>query len=655
MNILKNVGSIWKILVCLFSYSIFAQDISRIYYYKNVLEDTTIQNQLRLNTQWDEYAPLPIFGEKYMIFQSQRPGPYEEHSLWYSFNKNYHDPTSEPEWSDPLPLVFPLDNQPTKTMKVLNQEEFTINSDSFVGHSSVLIENNQIKEIYFTSTRNRQLEGYDRLNIYVANFINGRWSKVEHLNEINSNFDDLMPFITKDGKKLFFVSNRPGGYGGYDIWYAERDLNTGKWSKPVNLGPTVNTPYDEITPFLTINQQKLIFASNRPGGLGQFDLYVSNFNGLDFDQPLNLGEPFNSPQNDEALKITDNSLWTYFASDRIHVNAKGGYDIYRFLIPKELIEFYKIILKGKIINAETQEPVSVEATILIEFGLQNLVLKSDRRFKNDGKTIENTFKVELFSGRIYRLNISAPGFYPLETLLDYKDISTQTKTDERIFYLQPIKPIEPIIRYIPGIVIDEETRLPLPGSQIIKIGSDDKALELKLDSMAQFSVPVRKNEQFQIKATSPGYEPKTETFKESKDLEKIIIKLKKIKEPCQEMLPECIWNTRIFFDLDSAVVKPSEIEKLKLISEILKKYPNIKIEIQGHTDLSYRGPKEKSYEYNLRLSIERANNVKKALIELGIEESRLIIKGYSYTKPLVEVPDPIRGAINRRVEFKESQ
>ncbi len=173
--------------------------------------------------------------------------------------------------------------------------------------------------------------------------------------------------------------------------------------------------------------------------------------------------------------------------------------------------------------------------------------------------------------------------------------------------------------------------------------------------MAQFSVPVRKNEQFQIKATSPGYETKTETFKESKDLEKIIIKLKKIKEPCQEMQPECIWNTRIFFDLDSAVVKPSEIEKLKLISEILKKYSKIKIEIQGHTDLSYRGPKQKSYEYNLRLSIERANNVKKALIELGIEESRLLIKGYSYTKPLVEVPDPIRGAINRRVEFKESQ
>ncbi|GIX43236.1 MAG: membrane protein [Leptospiraceae bacterium] len=538
-------------------------------------------------------------------------------------------------------------------MKALNQNEFTINSDSFIGHPSVYIENNQIKEIYFTSFKDSHLEGYAHLNIYVAKFINNRWQKPEHLNEINSNFDDLMPFITKDGTKLFFVSNRPGGYGGFDIWYAERDLKTGIWSKPVNLGPNINTEYDEITPFLTHNQQKLIFASNRPGGIGGFDLYVSNFNGLDFDLPINLGEPFNSKQNDEALKISDNSLWTYFSSDRFEVNAKGGYDIYRFLIPKELVEFSKIILKGKILNAETQEPVSVEATILIEFGLQNLVIKSDRRFKNDGKTIDNTFKAELYSGRIYRLQISAPGYYPLETLLDYKEIYTETKTDERIFYLKPIKPIEPIIRYIPGIVIDEETHLSLPGSQVIKIDSDGNILELKLDPYAQFTVPVRKNEKFQIKASSPGYETKIETFKESKELQKIIIKLKKIQEPCEAKQLECIWNTRIFFDLDSAEIKPTEREKIKLIAEILKLYPDVKIEIQGHTDRSYRGPKEKSFEYNLKLSIERANNVKKELMQLGINENRLVVKGYSYTKPLVEAPDAIKGAINRRVEFKE--
>jgi peptidoglycan-associated lipoprotein len=661
MNILITEENTFKqyrkfnyfILLFLCFSQIHSQEISKIYYYKNIFKDTTIQNQGKINTQWDEYAPLPIFGEKYLIFQSQRPGPYEEHSLWYSFNKNYQDPTLEPEWSDPIPLVFPLDNKATDTMKVINQDEFTINSDAFVGHPCVYIENNQIKEIYFTSNKNQSLEGYDHLNIYVAKFINNRWQKPEHLNEINSNFDDLMPYLSKDGKKLFFVSNRPGGYGGYDIWYSERDLKTGTWSKPVNLGPNINTEYNEITPFLTANQQKLIFASNRPGGLGQFDLYVSNFNGLDFDLPLNLGEPFNSKQNDEALKISDNGLWTYISSDRIHLDAKGGYDIYRFLLPRELIEFSKIILKGKILNAETQQPVSVEATILIEFGLQNLVLKSDRRFKNDGETIENTFQVELFSGRIYRLTISAPGYFPLETLLDYKEIYTDTKIDQRIFYLQPIKSIEPILRYIPGIVVDEDTNLSLPGSEIIKMDSEGKTIELKLDQFAQFSVPVRKNERFQIKASSPGYETKVETYKESKDLQKIIIKLKKVQEPCEAKKIECIWNTRIFFDLNSAIIKPSELKKLELIAEILKLYPEVKIEIQGHTDLSYRGPKEKSYEYNLKLSIQRATNVKQKLIELGINEERLIVKGYSFTKPLIEVPDAIKGAINRRVEFKE--
>lgn len=630
-----------------------SQEISKIYYYSNIQSDTNIINQSPINTQWDEYAPLPIFGEKFLIFQSQRPGPFEEHSLWYSFNKNYKDPTKEPVWSIPLPLIFPLDDKPSTTMKAINQNEFTINSDAFVGHPSVFIQNNTIKEIFFTSHKNKNLSGYERLNIYHTQYINDRWTPINHIDEINSNFDDLMPYITRDGKKLYFVSNRPGGYGGFDIWYSERDLQTGRWSKPVNLGPNINTEYDEITPFLTQHGQKLVFASNRPGGIGQFDLYVSNFNGLDFDMPLNLGEPYNSRQNDEALKIVDNSLYTYIASDRINIDAKGGYDIYRFSIPKELIEFVKVILKGKILDAQTQQPVSVEATIQIEFGLQNLVLKSDRRFKNDGTTIENTFQVELFSGRIYRFKITAPGYYPLETLLDYKEIYTKTKEEERIFFLEPIKPIEPIIRYIPGIVVDEDTNLPLPGSTIVKIDSDNKITELKLDSLAQFSVPVRKNERFQISAKSPGYESKIITLKEEESLEKIIIKLKKVSEPCEAKQIECIWNTRIYFDLNRAEIKPSELEKLKLIAEILKLYPNVKIEINGHTDLSYRGPKEKSYDYNLRLSIQRANNVKEKLKELGISEDRLIVKGYSFTKPLVPVPDAIRGAINRRVEFKQ--
>ncbi len=633
--------------------SLKTQNISTIYYYSNTLRDTQIINQNRINSQWDEYAPTPLFGEKYLVFQSQRPGFYEEHSLWYSFNKNYKDPLLKPLWSDPVPLFLPLEpHKPTKTMNVLKQNVFTINSHSFTGHPSFLVHDGIIKEIYFTSVASNEKNGYENLNIYYVQFKNERWSDIQHLDEINSNFDDLMPFISTDGKKLYFVSNRPGGYGGFDIWYTERDLKTNRWTKPVNLGPTINTEYDEITPFLTKNHQKLIFSSNRPYGIGQFDIYVSNFNGLGFDMPINLGKPFNSEQNDESLKISDNNLWTYIASDRIVIDRKGGYDIYRFSLPQELIEFTKIILLGKILDAKTKLPVGVEATIQIDFGIQTLVLKSDRRFSNDKKTIENNFKVELYTGRIYRLKISAPGYYPLETLIDYKTSIPKKEEDIKIFYLEPIQILEPIERMIPGIVVDEETNLLLPGSKVIKI-QENEILELKIGENAQFSVPVRKKELFTLQASSPGYESKTLTFKESEDLKEIVIKLKKIKEPCLEKVIECVWNTKILFDLDSAEIKPEEEKKLQLVAEILKLYPNVKIEIQGHTDLSYRGPKAKSYEYNLQLSIERAKNVKEKLKQLGISEDRLIVKGYSFTKPIIPVPDAIRGAINRRVEFKE--
>ncbi|MFN3604864.1 MAG: OmpA family protein [Leptonema sp. (in: bacteria)] len=658
---MKKEGCIWiplfkpkAVLYIFILTNLYSQNISKIYYYSNTLRDTVIVNQLRINSQWDEYSPTPILGEKYLVFQSQRPGLYEEHSLWYSFNKNYRDPLLKPLWSNPLPLTFPLEpTKPTKTMEILSQGQFTVNSNSFTGHPTFVIQEGKILEIYFTSHSSLEKEGYENLNIYYSQFKNGRWSKPEHIPEINSNFDDLMPYITLDGKKLFFVSNRPGGYGGFDIWYSERDLTINKWAKPVNLGPTINTEYDEITPFLTKNGQKLIFSSNRPQGMGQFDLYISYFNGLEFDFPLNLGEPFNSPQNDESLKISDYDLWAYFASDRLTIDNKGGYDIYRFQIPKELIESIKILLEGKILDAKTQLPLGVEATIQIDLGLQTKVFKSDRRFRNDKKTIENNFKVELFTGRVYRFKITAPGYHPLETIIDYKTFLPEKEKDERIFYLEPIKDIEPIERYIPGVIVDEETNLPLPGSKIIKIDQANQILELKIDEFAQFSVPVRKKEAFSLQATSPGYESKNLNFKESDDLKNIIIKLKKIKEPCLEKQLECIWNTKIFFDLDSSVIKPKEAKKIELIAEILKLYPEAKIEIQGHTDQSYRGPKERSYEYNLKLSIERAKNVKEKLKELGIAEERLMIRGYSFTKPLIPVPDPIKGAINRRVEFME--
>ena len=533
--------------------------------------------------------------------------------------------------------------------------QFSLNSDGFEGHPSIVMANGKPVEIYITARAENGRSGYAGLNIYYARYRNDRWSELRHINEINSQYDDRMPYVTPDGSQMFFISNRPGSYGGDDIYYTERDMRTGLWAPPVNMGPVVNSTDDEITPFLTANGQKLVFSSNRKGGLGGFDIYISHFNGLAFETPINAGRPFNSERDDEAFKLTDDSLWAYFSSDRRHADAKGRFDIYRIKVPTELIESVKLTLLGKVMDASSRLPLGMDATIHIDFELMTKIITSKRRVKNDGQTIENNFETNLYTGRSYKLRISAPGYQPYQTTLDYRGVIPANRKDERIFYLEPIRKSESYERTIVGKIIDDETGLPLPGSRITKIGPDGKSIAIDVNDEARFSVPARNQEQFDLIASSVGYVSKRSSFTESKELQEIVIRLKKGKEqsPCEIGDPECIGNERIYFDLNSTVVKESEAKKLTAIAKVMQENPTIKIEIQGHTDHTYRGPQTKAHAYNQKLSIDRANEVKQQLEKLGIDGSRLIVRGYSYDVPIVPATDSVKGAANRRVEFKK--
>ncbi len=624
------------------------------------LSDAVPENQTVINHPWDDYAPLPLLRERFLIFQSARPGSTEGHDLWYSHNANYNNRQAKPRWSVPLPLAFPLSGTPSDTMQVQNPDEnppgqFSVNSDGFEGHASIVMHNDRPVEIYLTSRADKKRPGYAGLNIYYARYRNNRWSPLVHINEINSEYDDRMPYVTPDGRRMFFVSNRPGGYGGDDIYYTERNMRTGLWATPINLGPLVNSPEDEITPFLTANGQKLVFSSNRKGGLGGFDIYISHWNGLEFEMPLNAGRPFNSDRDDEAFKLTDDGLWGYFASNRRHADAKGRFDIYRVAVPSELIESVKLTLTGRILDASSRLPLGMDATIHIDYEVMTEVITSKRRVKNNGETIENNFQASLYTGRSYRLRISAPGYQPYQTILDYRGVSLPDQKDERIFYLEPIARDTTYERQLTGIVVDDATGLPLPGSRVTKLASDGKTRALDINAEGRFSVPVRNGERFTLKASSPGYISTEQHFTESKELKEIVIRLKAGKDvdPCAIDDPRCIGNTRIYFALNSARIRPSERPKLRSIARIMQKHPDLRIEIQGHTDLTYRGPETRSHAYNLKLSLDRARAVQRELIRLGIAEDRLVVRGYSYDRPLVPVKDAVKGAINRRVEFKK--
>jgi hypothetical protein len=135
-------------------------------------------------------------------------------------------------------------------------------------------------------------------NIYVSRLQNDRWSKIEKLNKnINTKFYESHAAISKDGQSLYFSSNREGGHGKLDIYVSHRDKN-GDWGPATNLGPIINTRYNENTPFITMNDSLLYFSSEGHYNMGGYDIFVSRRKGDGWSKPENVGYPLNTTDND---------------------------------------------------------------------------------------------------------------------------------------------------------------------------------------------------------------------------------------------------------------------------------------------------------------------------------------------------------------------
>ena len=151
-------------------------------------------------------------------------------------------------------------------------------------------------------------------NIYVSNFTDGKWSPMKKLNEnINTEAYETHASISADGSTLFFASNREGGFGGLDIYYSQRDAN-GNWGPAINLGKSVNTQFDENTPFITNDGKTLFFASNGHKGVGGYDIYFSQLQSDGkWSSPINLGYPINTTDDEVFYQPIDEGAMGYMA------------------------------------------------------------------------------------------------------------------------------------------------------------------------------------------------------------------------------------------------------------------------------------------------------------------------------------------------------
>jgi len=376
-------------------------------------------------------------------------------------------------------------------------------------------------------------DGYGRTDLYSARKINGEWELVRNLGaNVNSDTWDSQPYLSSDGSKLYFASDRDGGYGGTDIYLSERTASG--WSNPKNLGRTINTEYDEMSPIMSADGRIMTFASNRTNGLGGFDIYISNIKNEGFTVPQNAGSPINTNYDEYYYISVPNADLAYFASNK--PSGTGNLDIYT-VIPNPYKSGAVVLVSGVVSDAATGVPLGSEIIVTdLKTRKKVAVFRSD--------DISGKYYVVLQPGRSYSITAQKPGY---------------------VFY----------------------------------------------------------SERFDIADTDKGYE-----------IEKNI-----------QLSPT---GTRllVFFDFDKSEPKDESIPEMDRIIQYLSDYPEVNIQIEGHTD------DQGTDDYNNKLSIERAKAVREYLVAAGIDGARISAVGYGKTKPLI--PDKTEEArkMNRRVELK---
>lgn len=382
---------------------------------------------------------------------------------------------------------------------------------------------------------------YAKKGYSVSQLTKEGWSVPKGINvqdyEIMCKGDYISESFSADGTILITSFNENGTDNINDL-YVSFKTNDG-YTKPKKLPAPISTENGEGTPFLAPDNRTLYFSSNRPGGLGGYDMYMTRR--LDdswekWSEPVNLGEPVNSPTSEAFFTIPAKGDYVYF------VRVLGDQsDIVRTKLKKEFLPTAVTIVKGKVIP---DAPVNFENVKLVYF---DLITKKET--KVDVNPVTGNYQIVLPSGVFYGFKAEAPGFYPTSQNIDLK---------------------------------------------------------------------------------------KSQEYKEIT----VDIPIKEIK------VGKTFVINNVFFDFAKADLKPESYYELDQIIKILNDNPQYKLEISGHTD------NIGTDEFNMSLSQNRAAAVVNYLISKGINKNRLIAKGYGKTQPVADNSTEIGRQKNRRVEFK---
>ena len=292
-----------------------------------------------VNSRDDEYLPTLTANGRMLLFTR-----YNRESMEEDF---YFCRWIDGKWSKAVRMAEPLNSDDNEGAGCISQDG---------------------RILYFTACG--RPDGAGRCDLYISYRKGGGWSQPQNLGPaINSSGWESQPSLSIDGQTLYFVSDRKGGQGGMDIWCSH--LVEGRWTSPVNLGPTINTPGDEKSPFIAFDNHRLFFSSNGHVGMGGMDLFVCRkINDTTWSEPENLGFPINTSGDESSLIVSPDGSTAIFARPG-HLNAnpsdslsagEGGLDLYSFALP-EPIRPEPIVYKEQITEVAPQLEVGETITL----------------------------------------------------------------------------------------------------------------------------------------------------------------------------------------------------------------------------------------------------------------------------------------------------
>jgi outer membrane protein OmpA-like peptidoglycan-associated protein/Tol biopolymer transport system component len=443
-------------------------------------------------------------------------------------------------------------------------------------------------------------------DIYISKLEGTQWSKPSPLNKnINTSlFWETSASISADGKKLYFASNRPDGVGELDIYVSELD-SKGDWGKAVNLGPIINTEENEDAPFIHPDGVTLFFSSDGRPTLGNSDIYVSQFINGKWRKPENIGYPINTWEYDGFFTTSADKKKGYYST--LKEGGLGEADIYSitFLEPK-----YKPKPKPVVV-AVTPPPANTTTTTTASAKPTTAPPVNERP------------KTE------------APKTEPAKPKADFVDPSIQKQLEMKV------------VTVLKGKVIDETTASPL-GATISLVDNETKKVVSKITTnptTGDFELVIPHGGNYGVATEKEGYLfnsinfnlPK---FAEYQEIDTHIIMVK------AEVGSKVVLKN-IFFDSGKAELKSSSISEVEKIQQLLTGRPELKVQINGHTDNTGNPTTNKA------LSLKRASSVVDYLVTHGISATRLSAKGFGSEHPIVSNDDELGGReINRRTEIE---